>query len=75
MDLSGKHESLINPALTDMGLCSVYNGNALRNTFKRTERTKLLGDTLDVRRSFEPEMIKGTGRIAEHTFWLNLADR
>ena len=34
LDLSGRHNEAIYPAMTDEGICHVYNGNAMGLTYK-----------------------------------------
>ncbi len=65
------------PALTDMGLCQVYNGQSMLATFRKTERVDELGQALDSRSGdlLKPERIVGTGTLYEKHFWLNIADR
>ena len=39
MELSGKNDEAIHPTLTDSGICHVYNGNAMKQTYKTAEVT------------------------------------
>ncbi len=75
VDLSKKHDRDIFPALTDVGLCNVYNGDAMASTYSNSAKNSELVNLLDPRESFKPRMITGTGKVSERTFWLNVADR
>ena len=77
MDLSLKHDSDIFASLTDAGVCHVYNGNPVAATFKTVGKTGSLKRAIDPRSAseFEPKQITGTGKNAERTFWLNIADK
>ena len=97
LDLSGRHNEAIYPAMTDSGICHVYNGNAMRSTYvARRADTPNSGSLFDLdkrcvvmftllimslrlrafrRQEFAPKKIKGTGKVSEKTFWLNVADR
>ncbi len=74
MDLSPNNHKFY-PALTDAGLCSMYNGQPLRLTYAGSERTDKMEAAFDARKKFEAEKIVGTGKVYEKTFWLNIADR
>ena len=75
IDLSGLHENDFHASLTDSGLCMVYNGNALRETYSPGKRVDELSDAFDRRGTAESIKIEGTGRIFEKVFWINVADR
>ncbi len=75
VDLALKHDKDIFPALTDVGLCNVYNGETMASTYSSTKKHTEFIKLLDPRESFKPKMITGTGKISERTFWLNVADR
>ena len=62
-------------AITDKGLCHVYNGDVMRATFAPTKRMNLLVSALDRREAVEPKLINGTRKIFEKYFLLNVADR
>ena len=75
VDLSGVHEGDFHAALTDSGVCMVYNGNTMEGTYKSSTKVKELSDAFDKRDTIDPKKIEGTGRIFEKVFWLNLQDR
>ena len=75
VDLSGVHEQDFHAALTDSGVCMVYNGNTMHGTYKSSTKVKELSDAFDKRDTIDPKKIEGTGRIFEKVFWLNLQDR
>ena len=62
-------------AVTDAGLCQVYNGNTMKSTFAATERTEALWAPLDARDEMAPKSINGSGKIYQKTFWLDIGDR
>ena len=47
----------------------------MRSTFVGTDRMKELWESLDERQSFSATNIKGSGKIYEKTFWLDIGDR
>lgn len=74
LDLSSDpHE--FHSAITDTGICMVYNGNTMNATFKPSPRVIQLHDAIDARKSFQPVITNGTGKIYEKTFWLDVGDR
>ncbi len=77
VDLSHEHDYDFYPALTDSGVCNVYNGQSLRGTYKpEMGRTGNFAATMDPRMALkEAKKINGTGKIAEMSFWLNVADK
>ena len=64
-----------NIGVTDAGLCYIHNGEDMRSTFAETTRMAELWESLDERQSVTPKYIKGSGRIYEKTFWLDIGDR
>ena len=62
-------------ALTDSGMCQVYNGNSLKSTYNATERTEALWESVDTRGEIAPKWINGSGKIYQKTFWLDIGDR
>ncbi len=74
VDISGKQEDF-SSALTDNGVCVVYNGNSLTSTYRDSARVADLAAAIDSRGKVVPKKINGTGHMYEKTFWLNLADR
>ncbi len=74
MDLSAADDPF-HAALTDKGICDVYNGAPLKLTFTGSARTDEMAKALD-RRTEMPEMdkIRGTGQTFERVFWMNLKD-
>ena len=75
VDFSGTHEGEFHAALTDSGICMVYNGNTLEGTYSSSKKVKELSEAFDKRDTIEPKKIDGSGRIFEKVFWLNLEDR
>ena len=71
----GKPTNEFHIAVTDVGLCQVYNGEAMRSTFTTTSRIEELAAALDKRDHVMPRRINGSGRIYEKTFWLDIGDR
>ncbi len=77
MDLSGKHDADFIAAVTDSGVCDVYNGNAMANTYTPSPRMDELDRSLDARpsgHSTQPKKISSTGQTGQKVFWLNVAD-
>ena len=74
-DLSGDHEGEFHAALTDSGVCMVYNGNTIEGTYRSSTKVKELSDAFDNRKTTDPKKIVGTGKTFEKVFWLNLQDR
>ena len=68
-------DSEFNIGVTDAGLCHILNGEDMRSTFAGTERMKELWESLDKRQSIRVKSIKGSGKIFEKTFWLDIGDR
>ena len=75
-DLSDTVDNHFNMATTDSGLCQVFNGNTMKETYKSTTRV------VDLSSAFEPngissrhEMIKGAGKVYQKVFWLDLGDK
>ena len=67
-------------ALTDNGVCKVYNGASLGNAFAISDGNKVqeLSNAFDRRRDKGEayvDKINGTGQTYEKVLWLNLADR
>ena len=75
IDLSGTHEGEFHAALTDSGICMVYNGNTMEGTYRSSKKVKELSEAFDKRDTIEPKKIVGSGRTFEKVFWLNLEDR
>ncbi len=64
------------PALTDKGICHVYNGQTVRSTFNsEAERIKQLSETFDKRDAWQPKQIVGTGRQHQVSWWINVKDK
>ncbi len=61
--------------MTDSGLCYVYNGEALTDTYAESTRISELADALDRRSDVRIKKIEGTGQGYKKTFWLNIGDR
>ena len=53
----------------------VYNGNALKGTYRSSKRVDELSEAFDRRGTTESKKIEGTGRIFEKVFWINVQDR
>ncbi len=75
MDISGQYDDLFFPALTDDGVCEVYNGDSIRSTYAGGFKADQLANVLDSRASVQPFKIDGTGKVSRKSFWLNVADR
>ena len=71
----GKKYSEFNIGATDAGLCQILNGENMRSTYESTSRMEELWGSLDERQNMNPEMITGSGKIYERTFWLDIGDR
>ena len=67
--------NLFRPAITDSGLCHVYNGAPMLSTYGESARMDELSSALDRRRSSRADKINGTGTGHRKTFWLNIGDR
>ncbi len=76
LDLSPNHPKEFVPGLTDSGICEVYNGSPMLATYGSNARVEEFANLLDPRPDAEskPEMIKGTGKVYEVSFWINLKD-
>ena len=78
--LAGPKANLVDrsfvPAVTDRGLCHVYNGQTLRATYDSEDmRAKELSEVFDHRSSWKPYPILGTGKQHEVSWWINLRDK
>ena len=56
-------------------MCQVYNGNSMKSTFASTKRTEALWTSLDPRDIITSEIINGSGKIYQKTFWLDIGER
>ena len=75
VDLSLENTNF-NPALTDAGICQVYNGDSLLSSFATSPRIHDLQFSLDPRpNSIKPHMIDGTGKISQMTMWLDAGNK
>ena len=64
------------PALTDAGICQVYNGDSLLSSFTTSTRIDELQYSLDPRPELiKPHMINGTGKISQITMWLDAGNK
>ena len=62
--------------LTDVGLCHVYNGNTMSQTFANKGRNKELSWSFEQDPTeFKPAKINGTGSQKHKTFWLDVGIR
>ena len=75
LDKAHSDDDEFNIGVTDAGLCYINNGEDMRSTFAETTRMTELWESLDKRQSISPQYIKGSGRIYEKTFWLDIGDR
>ena len=74
MDLNKGHE--YQSALTDGGICHVYDGNSLEATYSPNDRIDIFHKNLDARvGSITPKKIEGTGQLFRKTFWLDVGER
>ena len=63
-------------ALTDKGICQVFNGNSMSATYSSGEKSDIFKDNLDARTGEEmPEMIQGAGLLFRKSFWLDIGER
>ena len=75
VDLDNENIDLY-PSITEAGICQVYNGDSISSVFKGTGRVKELQSILDPRiADIDPFKIKGTGRISQKTFWLDVSNK
>ena len=63
------------PMLTDTGLCHVYNGNSIGQTFVNVGRNKELKNSFGNGNGFKPAKINGTGFNKEKIFWFDVGIR
>ena len=74
VDLSGKFK--FRAALTDGGICQVFNGQPLSATFTSAQRSDIFKNLLDGRSDNAlPDMIQGSGMLFRKTFWLDVGER
>ena len=72
----GHKNSNFNPLTTEVGVCQVYNGDSMHSLFKETPRMNDLQNVMDPKKTeFNPQMINGTGKIAQKTFWLDASNK
>ncbi len=58
--------------LTNLGICTTVNGNALKKTFADNKRVSAVGGMLDERKDgYKSIKIAGSGSMYETEFWLN----
>ena len=71
-DLSLDDPMHFKPALTDAGICQVYNGDSLYSTFSSSARIQELQYSIDPRaEKLEPHTITGSGKISQIVMWLD----
>ena len=74
IDISQGHE--FKPMITDVGLCHVYNGNTITQTFKSAGRNHDLIESFEQdERGYTPVKINGTGFQKQKTFWFDVGFR
>ena len=62
--------------LTDAGLCHVYNGNSISQTFVNVGRNQYLKQSFELNAGeFHPAKIIGTGFQNQETFWFDVGIR
>ena len=61
--------------LTDTGLCHVYNGNNIGQTFVNMGRNQELMNSFGNHGYFKPAKINGTGFRRQKTFWFDVGTR
>ena len=62
--------------ITDTGLCHVYNGNTISQTFADAGRNQDLKDSFEYNtKTFKPDKINGTGFQKQKTFWFDVGIR
>ena len=65
-----------NPSVTEAGVCQVYNGDSMSSLFKETPRMNDLQNVIDLRKTeIVPQIINGTGKISQKTFWLDASNK
>ena len=75
VDLDNKNIDF-NPSITEAGICQVYNGDSIQSVFKDSSRVTELKDAFDLRSTeIVPNMINGSGKISQKTFWLDVSDK
>ena len=63
-------------SITDVGACTVYNGNSINKTFVSNPKIDNLAFSLDPRvTKVLPKYINGTGRTSQQILWINAVDR
>ena len=63
-------------SITDVGACTVYNGNSIKKTFESNPKIDNLAFSLDPRGTeVSPKYINGTGRTSQQILWINAMDR
>ena len=63
------------PAITDNGLCHVWNGETMLQTFKPSKRINSLTDSLGLREKGSIKKIQGAGTRFGKTMWLDMGGR
>ena len=64
------------PALTDAGICQVYNGDSMYSSFSLSPRISNLQYCIDPRtKQITPLTIDGTGKISQITMWLDARNK
>ena len=72
--MSGRYK--FRAALTDKGICQVFNGNSMSATYSSAEKSDRFKELLDARAGEEmPEMIQGAGILFRKIFWLDIGER
>ncbi len=75
-NLSPEYKNSMAYSMTDLGICTILNGNEFKSTFKITDPamepiTNML-DARDSKSDREPVKILGSGKMYRTEFWLNV---
>ena len=76
MDEGGNENIHFAASTTDTGVCIVYNGNSISETYTSNPKIDNLAYSLDPRNTkVTPRYINGTGRTSKQTIFVNAWDR
>ncbi len=71
-NLVPSYHDTLHYSLTDFGICSTVNGNALKKTYAASEKVDTIGAMIDPRaEEREALKIRGSGGLYDSTYWLN----
>ncbi len=75
LDIRGEYEDLFFPAVTDNGICDVFNGDSFGNTFRPTVGPTVFKSFLPNRGPITPMHFKTEGYERGMMFMFNIGDR